>query len=75
MILGILGLQTLSKRESGGLAREATVNQVASEGKDRKIEDRVDADGDAEEATEGRAEGLVLCGSDHFRDFQAGGKN
>ena len=36
-----------------GLAREATVNQIAGESKDRKIEDGVDADGDAEEAAEG----------------------
>jgi hypothetical protein len=36
-----------------GLARETTVNQVADEGKYRKIEDGVDADGDAEEAAEG----------------------
>jgi len=44
------------KRESWRevrLTRKTTVKQVAGEGEDRKVEDGVDADGDAEEATEG----------------------
>ena len=54
------------------LVRVAAVHQVGDQGEDGKVEGHVDAQGYAQKAAERRSQGLVLCRSKEFRDFQAG---
>jgi hypothetical protein len=55
-----------------GLVGAATVHQEGDQGQDGKVEGHIDAQSYAQKAAERRGQGLVLCRSKEFRDFQAG---
>jgi hypothetical protein len=55
-----------------GLLGAAAIQEIGDQGQDGKVESHVDAQGYAQEAAERRRQGLVLCRSKEFRDFQAG---
>jgi hypothetical protein len=57
---------------AAGLLGAAAVHEVGDQGEDGKVEGHVDAQGYAQKTSERRRQGLVLCRSKEFRDFQAG---